>query len=79
MRANISNERNPHRMINVRELATILDISTRSVWRLAARGELPQPIRFGRNVRWRFGDIESWIDSQITSNNSNGDHVRRIH
>ncbi len=67
------------RMIDVTEVATILSVSTRTVWRLVSSGELPQPIRFGRNVRWRAGDIESWIDAQINSTGSNGDSHRRIH
>ncbi|MBL9165673.1 MAG: helix-turn-helix domain-containing protein [Planctomycetaceae bacterium] len=57
-------ESSPQQMIDVREVATILSVSTRTVWRLISRGEIPQPIRFGRNVRWRQIDIESWIASQ---------------
>ncbi len=67
------------RMIDVTEVATILSVSTRTVWRLVSSGELPQPIRFGRNVRWRTSDIEGWIETQINSTNLNGDDLRRIH
>jgi len=67
------------RMIDVTEVATILSVSTRTVWRLVSSGELPQPIRFGRNVRWRASDIEEWIETQINSTNLNGDGRRRIH
>lgn len=67
------------RMIDVTEVATILSVSTRTVWRLVSSGELPQPIRFGRNVRWRASDIEEWIETQINSTNLNGDDRRRIH
>ena len=55
------------RMIDVTEVATILNVSTRTVWRLVSSGDLPQPIRFGRNVRWRCSDIEAWIEAQIGS------------
>lgn len=78
MATTISADKNPPRMIDVREVATILGISTRSVWRLVSRSELPQPIRFGRNVRWRASDIDAWIDTQITTNN-NDNLRRRIH
>ncbi len=67
------------RMIDVTEVATILSVSTRTVWRLVSSGELPQPIRFGRNVRWRASDIEGWIETQINSTNPNGDQRHRIH
>ena len=59
------------RMINVREVATILSISPRSVWRLVSRRELPQPLRFGRTVRWRLADIERWIDEKLNTTRSN--------
>lgn len=63
-----SGESSSERMIDVREVATILSVSTRTVWRLISREEIPQPIRFGRSVRWRPIDIESWIASQTQLN-----------
>jgi excisionase family DNA binding protein len=68
MRSTIDTDRNIPCMIDVREVAEILSISTRSVWRLVADGELPQPIRFGRNVRWRLTDIEVWIEARASMN-----------
>lgn len=53
----------PH-MIDVREVAAILSISTRSVWRLVASRKFPQPIRFGRSARWRLTDVEACIESR---------------
>lgn len=75
MSPSFSSESIAPRMINVREVAAILSISTRSVWRLVAAGELPQPIRFGRNVRWRLEDVEAWIEARA-SGERNGS-VRR--
>lgn len=59
----------PH-MIDVREVASILSISTRSVWRLVATEEFPQPARFGRSARWRLSDVEAWIDRRSGGNGS---------
>lgn len=56
------------RMINVREVASILSVSTRSVWRLVAAGELPKPARFGRSARWRLADIEACIEARTEAN-----------
>ena len=64
-------------MIDVRKVAAILSISTRSVWRLVASEEFPQPIRFGRNVRWRLAEVEAWIEARATSiQNDNPRHPR---
>ena len=62
-----TSESSPQRMIDVREVATILSVSTRTVRRLASNGTLPQPIRFGRNVRWRLTDIDMWIANRGAS------------
>lgn len=63
------------RMIDVTEVATILKVSKRTVWRLVSSGELPQPIRFGRNVRWKLEDVEAWIEG-LSKKNLNGNSRR---
>jgi len=72
-------ERQLPQMIDVREVATILGISTRSVWRLVAKGELPQPVRFGRTVRWRSGDIDRCIEEKLNANRTTDGLRRRQH
>lgn len=44
--------------VNYRELAALLDISTRTLRRLVERGELPAPRRFGHAVRFSLLEIE---------------------
>lgn len=70
-----SSELDEHRMLKIREVAAILSISTRGVWRLVASGELPKPARFGRSARWRLSDILAYIEARIQANR-NG-HIRR--
>jgi len=48
-------------LISVSELATILKISPRSVWRLLSAGRIVEPIRIGGTVRWRFSEVKDWI------------------
>ena len=43
------------------EVACLLNISTRTLWRLRSAGQLPEPIRFGGTVRWRLEEIRKWI------------------
>jgi excisionase family DNA binding protein len=49
-------------LISVDELAMILKISPRSVWRLLSAGKMIEPIRIGGAVRWRFQEVKNWID-----------------
>ena len=48
-------------MITVVELARMLKLSPRAVWRLRSAGRMPAPIRLGGAVRWRLVEIQNWI------------------
>jgi len=50
-------------VINVREVAELLGVNVRTIWRLSQRGEIPAPIRLGeRVVRWRLSDLREHLD-----------------
>jgi len=48
-------------LLTVAELARLLQVSTRTIWRLLSAGNLPAPVRLGNAVRWRSAEINSWI------------------
>ena len=48
-------------LIAVSEVAELLDVSERTVWRLKSSGRLPLPVRIGSAVRWRIEEIQKWI------------------
>ena len=53
----------PARLLSVAEVAGMLTISTREVWRRADSGELPEPLRLGaRTRRWLREEIEAVIE-----------------
>ncbi len=45
--------------IDIKQVASMFGVSTRTIRRLWSKGELPEPIRIGRSVRWRKLDIEN--------------------
>ncbi len=47
------------RYISAAEVAKFLSISLRQVWRLAAEGRLPPPVKIGRSSRWDRRQIET--------------------
>lgn len=57
------------RLLNVRQLATMLGIHQRTCWRLAAQAEagqnnFPRPLRIGpKTVRWRLSDLQAYLAS----------------
>jgi excisionase family DNA binding protein len=51
----------PRLMMDVEDLAALLDCSERHVYRMAETGKMPAPIRLGALVRWNQAVISAWI------------------
>jgi len=49
-------------LVNANELARMLSVSVRHIWRLKASGKLPKPVWIGGCVRWRVDDINLFIE-----------------
>lgn len=49
--------------ITARDLAEMLGLSVRQIWRLQSAGKLPRPIRLGGSVRWKRGEVMNWFDA----------------
>ena len=50
-------------LIDVSRIARLLDVSTRTVWRMVRRGELHEPFKVGGGTRWRREEIDRWLDA----------------
>lgn len=48
----------PAPLMTADEVASLLNVSVRSVWRMRSAAELPEPLTFGKSIRWRQSDIE---------------------
>ena len=48
-------------LLTPRELARLLSISVRTLWRLRTSGRLLAEIRLGGSVRWQRADALAWI------------------
>jgi len=44
-------------LLNAEEVAAMLGISERTLWRLRSAGKVPEPVRFGRCTRWHLADV----------------------
>jgi len=50
------------KLVGADELAKILSVSVRHIWRQRAAGKLPRPVTIGQCVRWLLSDIDTWLD-----------------
>ena len=50
-------------LISADQVAKLLDVSPRTVWRLKDSGRMPKPMKIGSLVRWPRDEIETWIES----------------
>jgi len=48
-------------LLKAQELAEMLSVSTRHIWRMKASGKLPRAIEIGKCVRWKLLDISNWL------------------
>jgi predicted DNA-binding transcriptional regulator AlpA len=48
-------------LISAAELARLLQVSTRTVWRLVSADQVPKPVRFAGTVRWGLEKVKKWI------------------
>jgi excisionase family DNA binding protein len=55
-------------LLNAREAAALLSISTRKLWALTASGEIPK-VPVGRAVRYSIDDLREWIERVKVSGN----------
>jgi excisionase family DNA binding protein len=50
-------------LLSAREVAGLLGVHLRTIYRLLERGLLPQPVRFGRKiVRWRAEELRRCLE-----------------
>ena len=50
------------KLLSVKKVAAIVDLSVRQIWRLAAGKQFPQPVRIGHSARWLWSDIQTYLD-----------------
>lgn len=54
-------------MLTVTEVAAILHIGVRSVWRKSQDGRLPPPIKMTGSTRWAKSTLHEWMTKQTTA------------
>ena len=56
-------EREPREplLLTAAQVADLLGVSTRTLWRLPSAGSVPAPVKLGGSVRWRGGELHRWI------------------
>ena len=49
-------------LISADELAVLLGMSARTIWRMLSMGKIIEPLRIGGSTRWRLEEVRQWID-----------------
>ena len=64
-------------LLTAAQVADLLGVSTRTLWRLRSAGSVPAPVKLGGSVRWRGGELHQWIaDGCPTPCNTHAVEVR---
>jgi excisionase family DNA binding protein len=49
--------------LDVKQVAHLLSVSRRTVYRLLDAGQIPKPLKLGGATRWRRTDIELFVEA----------------
>jgi excisionase family DNA binding protein len=49
--------------LDVKQVAHLLSVSRRTVYRLLDAGQIPKPMKLGNATRWRHKDIELFVET----------------
>ncbi len=52
------------RLLKASEVAQLLRVSIRTVWRLVSAGKLPKPVYVGRLARWSVANLKDFLDQE---------------
>lgn len=64
-------------LLTASQVARMLQISKRTLWRLRSAHDLPAPIHLGATVRWRANEIRNWIAAGCPKTESRDNGKRR--
>ena len=53
------------RLLTAEDLAAFLDVPIKTLYAWRYRGEGPIGFRAGRHIRYRWVDVEAWIEDRI--------------
>lgn len=48
-------------LLTVPQVAKLIGLAPRTVWKMIAEGRIPEPIRVGRYVRFKASEVDRWI------------------
>lgn len=49
--------------LDIKQVAQLLGLSKRTVYRLLDAGQIPKPMKLGNATRWRRKDIELFVEA----------------
>ena len=52
----------PPPLLTAQDIARMLQVSVRTVWRLRDSGKIPRAVTIGGSIRWRTSEIQRWIE-----------------
>ncbi len=64
-------------LLTSEDLAKLLKVSERTLWRLLSARKIPEPVRIGCSTRWRLVEVQDWIAGGCTVPASRNNHLNR--
>ena len=69
---NAATNSQPEHLLTAAQAADFLNISIRSLQSWRVRGGGPAFLKLGRSVRYRYAELQTWLDANIATSTSSG-------
>ncbi len=73
----MSSESDHELLIPADRVALMMNISTRTLWRLVSAKKIVEPVRIGGSVRWNIADVHRWVAEGCPEQSARENDVRR--
>lgn len=54
-------------LLDVSEVANLISLSSRTVWRMVSQGVFPKPFHIRKRARWKREDVLTWLNQYLSS------------
>lgn len=73
----VANANDDDRFLTAKEVARMLGISLRTLWRLKSSRKFPNPVRIGASPRWQKSVLLRWIEAGCPPLTDDGEWQRK--
>jgi len=53
-----------NKLLTIKQVSEIVGFKISTIYKFISKNDFPAPIKIGRSSRWKFHDIQKWIEEK---------------